>query len=108
MGAARMKPRASMPDDPVDVDVGEAVGQLVHRLVEGVGVAEQRRDVPERDAALRPVGDVAHQRTQPRRLDGRLHRGGIGRHGSRLPAGRSAMMVGHRAREDPWSRHCRP
>ena len=49
-------------DDPVDLDVAEPVGQLVDRPAERGGVAEQRRDVAERDARLREVGDLADQR----------------------------------------------
>ena len=43
-------------DDPVDVDVGEALDELVDGPAERVGVAEQRRDVAERDARLGKSG----------------------------------------------------
>ena len=53
------------PDDPVDLEVREPVAQLVDGPPELLGVAEQRRDVPEHDARLRPVRDVTNERAQP-------------------------------------------
>ena len=56
-----MKPRASMPSTRSTAGVVEAVDEVVDRAAEAVGVAEQRRDVAERDAGLRVVGDVADE-----------------------------------------------
>ena len=60
-----MKPAGLDADDGVDLDVGERGEQLVDRPVEGGRVGEQRRDVPEPDARLREVRDLAHQPAQP-------------------------------------------
>ena len=75
-------------DDAVDLDVAEAVGELVDGPAEGAGVAEQRGDVPERDAGLGEVGDLADQRAQPGVVD-HLR-------GARLASGVPVMDRGYR------------
>ena len=63
-------------DDAVDLDVGEAVGELVDRSGGTPSAsAEQRRDVAERDAGLRVVGDLPDQRPAARHRR-RRRRGG--------------------------------
>ena len=61
-GDARMNPRASMPDDLVDVAATEVHHDQVDHRGERDRVGEQRRDVLEDDALLREVGHVADQR----------------------------------------------
>ena len=64
-------------DDAVDRLVTERLGELVDGPPERLGVAEQRRDVTERHARVRVVGDVADVRGQPRGRD---------RHAATIPA----------------------
>src|SRR4029450_11903041 len=59
------KPRASAPATMAGVPPPGPVAEDVDRLPERVGVREQRHDVLEDDARLRPVRDVADQRLQP-------------------------------------------
>ena len=60
-----MKPRDSMPTTRSTRDVVEAVDEVVDRPAERRGVAEQRRDVAERDAGLGVVGDVPDVLAEP-------------------------------------------
>ena len=99
-----MKPRDSTPTHAVDLDVGEAVGELVDAAPERrPASAEQRRDVAERDAGLRVVGDLAHEGPQPVAV------GGGDRAAHPSPAWRRVAAHGPRYRSHgrlrlPWPR----
>ena len=69
-GRGEDEPARLHPEHPIDGTCPEAVDELGDRPVEGLRVAEQRRDVAEGDPGLRVVGDVADQPPDP---------GGIGR-----------------------------
>ena len=60
-GAAMMKPRASMPSTRSTATSWKRSTSSLTDRWKPSGVAEQRRDVAERDARLRVVGDVADQ-----------------------------------------------
>ena len=53
------------PDDDVRLALLGPVGEQVDRLPERLAIGEQRHDVLEDDALLRPVGNVADLRFQP-------------------------------------------